>query len=298
MMRGTVLWSMNNIFSVRTGAESLECRLKGKRLEGEDVYNPLAPGDLVELTRDGSSGGLIHRRLPRKNSFQRWNRKKQSLQTMAANVDILLIISSLKSPPFRPRFLDRILISARWNQIEPVIVVNKADFPMELHDRDRIEDYDNKHSVIICSAKTGRGIEDVKNVLNHKRAVLIGQSGAGKSSIINRLNPELHLRTGEISEKYNRGKHTTNYAVLLEWQKGSEIIDTPGIREIDLNGIPDENIRDGFAEFAAHSEKCGFSTCSHIHEPDCAVRGLVEDGLIHPDRYQSYINIISERSGR
>jgi ribosome biogenesis GTPase len=217
---------------------------------------------------------------------------------MAANVDSVLIISSLKSPPFRPRFLDRVLISARWNQIEPVIVVNKADYPMNPQDRDRIKDYQEKHTVVICSAKTGRGIAELKDVLAKKRAVLVGQSGAGKSSIINRLNPDLGVRTGEISEKYNRGKHTTNYAVLLEWQEDSEIIDTPGIREIDLNGIPDENIRDGFIEFAGYSDECGFSTCSHIHEPDCAVRKAVDQGVIHPDRYQSYINIINERYER
>ena len=293
-MNGTVLWGQNNIFYVRTGQDELQCRIKGKRLQGEEDYNPLAPGDDVTIQQETEDSGLIIERLPRINAFQRWNKKRKAHQTIAANIDILLGITSIKKPPFRPRFIDRILVSCYWSEIEPVILVNKSDYSIESNVKERINDYKKHYKIFLCSAQTGEGFQHIRSLLSGKRAVLIGQSGTGKSTLINRLNPLLNRRIGDISSKYNRGKHTTNFSVLLEWKKDSEIIDTPGIREIDLTGIPEETIRNSYKEFIPFSEYCSFTPCTHTHEPQCGVKEGVEEGKIHPDRYQSYLNIISK----
>jgi ribosome biogenesis GTPase / thiamine phosphate phosphatase len=307
IQKGTIHKGINNIYSVQTDSGLIECRIKGKQLETESLsYNPLAPGDEVSYETDPlePERGLITARLERKNKFVRFNRKRQAPQVIAANVDCIVCIASVKSPPFRPRFLDRILVSAH-NEIPVSIVLNKTDLGIKDTIRSRIQNYrDLSFPVFEISVKKESGIDELIEHIQGKRIVLIGQSGVGKSSLCNYLSPELGQKIGFINKKYNRGNHTTCYSALFHWDQGSqtsEIIDTPGIRELEIYGIESRDLHFYFPEFADFSDNCQYVPCTHTHEPACAVRTATEQDLIHPDRYESYLRIyeeLNERSGR
>lgn len=298
MTQGTILQGINNIFTVRIQEQRLLCRIKGKVLAGaENNYNPLAPGDQVVC-----SGDMILQRLPRRNNLFRWNRKRNNMQVVAANIDQIILFASVGQPPFRPRFIDRAIVLAEQCGVPCVIVVNKLDLGIEAAESRRIDIYrELGYPVLPISAATGEGMDELYQHCLHKRSVFYGQSGAGKSTAINALFPQAAQRTGDVSSKHNRGRHTTNYGRLLTWRElGSaadeavELIDTPGIRELHLMGFSVAQIAAGYREILQLSHECGFNSCSHQHEPDCAVRRAVDAGAIHPDRYQSYLNSVQD----
>jgi ribosome biogenesis GTPase / thiamine phosphate phosphatase len=300
---GTVYYGINNIYTVRMDDHSdqeLECRIKGKVLEIEgDAYNPIAPGDRVEIETapDLPGRGMILRRLDRRNAFRRWNRKRNAPQTVCVNVDRIVCVTTPRNPPFRPRFIDRVLVSAAPD-IPVHLLVNKVDLELDQSTGERLEDYLRiGYSYDFCSARTGEGIESLRTLLSGRRTAFVGQSGVGKSSVLNRLYPELGLREGEISLKHDRGRHTTNYAVMIDVE-GATIIDTPGIREIEVCGIEPEDLWSYFPEIAELSTGCAFSQCLHMGEPDCAVRSGLKQGRIHPDRYESYARLLEDLRSR
>lgn len=297
MIIGTVQQGINNIYIVKSGKRIYECRIKGKLLtEKTKAYNPLAPGDNVSIDPDPlqENFGLITERLERKNKFVRFNKKRQVPQILAANVDLILIISSVNSPPFRPRFIDRVLVSAH-NEIPAAIVINKTDLGISEKTNSRLNAFEKTgYTIFKTSVINNNGIHQLDSFITGKRVVLIGQSGVGKSSICNAISPSLGQRIGEISSKYNRGTHTTCYSAMFGWKENSEIIDTPGIREIEIYGIEPEDLGFYFGEFLQYSEKCQFAKCTHTHEPSCNVKDAVEHGKIHPDRYESYLRIFNE----
>ncbi|MCL1817422.1 MAG: ribosome small subunit-dependent GTPase A [Spirochaetaceae bacterium] len=299
---GTVLCGANNIFTVRPSlsAEPLECRIKGKILRnaGGD-YNPLAPGDTVSFLRgaEESACGVLLERGPRKNALLRWNKKGRAAQTIAANVDLIVCVSSPASPPFRPRFLDRLLIAAGLAGIPGLICLNKTDQALTDEDQERLDDFAARGIPVLRTrldeGNFAEGEEALRQALRGKRVVFAGQSGGGKTSLLNALAGE-NRKTGEISEKYNRGRHTTVLAFLAAWEEG-EIIDTPGVREFEICGADTEDLRFLFAEFAAFAAGCRLGGgCTHTHEPDCAVRAAAEEGSILFDRYASYRRIYDE----
>ncbi len=298
---GIVAFGANNIFTVKVDGRAYQCRIKGKILrQDEKAYNPLAPGDVVDFEPDAhtSDEGLILRRKARENSLVRWNRKRRALQTVAANLDLLVVVSSAKKPPFRPRFIDRVLIAA--DEIPSVIVLNKMDLGCAEGVADRIEDFRGMgYEVIETSVETGQGIDTLAEKVSGRLTAFFGQSGVGKSSLLNRLFPGVNLQVGEISQKYDRGRHTTKNARLYEY-KENYFIDTPGIRQIELGIDSPENLDGYFRDFLPYIGKCEFQPCSHLHEPGCAVRQAVESKAIHPDRYESYARIyyeLEERTG-
>ena len=306
MRRGTVLWGVNNIFTVRSEGSEVRCTLKGKILRTDEIaYNPLAPGDEVEFETDPAdeSAGRIVGRLSRRSEFKRWNNKRKADQAIAANADLLLCVASPLSPPFRPRFVDRVLVSALIGGIEPVIVLNKTDQGIPDDVRERLDDYRAiGYSVLYCSAKSGEGIAAVDLAIGSKRTVIIGQSGTGKSSIINLLSPDADLRIGEVSSKHNRGRHTTIYSVMVEFGSSAgemrEIIDTPGIREIHVTGIEPPALQEYLPEIWRLCGSCSLPRCSHLHEPGCEIIAALSRGEIHPDRYESYCRIYDDLSNR
>ncbi|MFW6209483.1 MAG: ribosome small subunit-dependent GTPase A [Spirochaetota bacterium] len=296
---GVVAFGANNIFTVKVAGQAYQCRIKGKILrQDEKAYNPLAPGDVVDFEPDAhtSDEGLIIRRKVRENSLVRWNRKRRALQTVAANLDLLVVVASVKNPPFRPRFIDRVLIAA--DEIPSVIVLNKMDLGCDAGVGERILDFRRMgYEVIETSVTTGQGIDVLSEKVTGRLTAFFGQSGVGKSSLLNRLFPGVNLQVGEISQKYDRGRHTTKNARLYEYAD-NYFIDTPGIRQIEL-GIDSPDILDGyFRDFLPHIGKCEFQPCSHLHEPGCAVRAAVESHAIHPDRYESYARIYYELEER
>ncbi|MCR5045588.1 MAG: ribosome small subunit-dependent GTPase A [Treponema sp.] len=312
-MIGTVIAGTNNFFSVECQDGVLRsCSIKGKKIKTEkEFYNPLAPGDSVEIEEDSLSDdkGQILSLLERKNVFLRWNVKGQKPQLLAANLDYLILVTTPAEPPFRPRFIDRCLIQAEEQKIEPVILINKFDLP-ESGDPDfvqRVQEWERLgYSIHKVSAKTGEGLMELAEVLADKRSAFVGQSGVGKSSLINRLNNDVILKTGSLSKKYGRGAHTTTKGSLLHINineaftgglKGmkAQIIDTPGIRRFMLNEISAENVALYFREFKPLLGQCKFgASCSHTTEPGCKILEAVYSGLISEDRYESFRNITEE----
>ncbi|MDD4083309.1 MAG: ribosome small subunit-dependent GTPase A [Sphaerochaetaceae bacterium] len=291
-MKGQVIFTINNIISVKeTNGRYYVCRFKGKYLSGLDVeYNPLAVGDFVEFDDINEKEGLITSRLERNNCFQRFNGKKNCNQTVVANMDIIACVCSVSSPPFRPRFVDRVLVCAK--NVEVMVILNKSDILLTEDEYDRIALYKKLgYKVKSISCKTGDGVEELKETFKGKKIALVGQSGVGKSSLVNILMGSEEQKIGEISTKYNRGRHTTNFSKMLE-ADGFILVDTPGVREFVPPHDDPHEIAKAFIEFREPSEKCAFEGCLHDLEQDCEVKRLVEQGKINADRYNSYLGLI------
>jgi ribosome biogenesis GTPase len=285
-------------------SEPLSCRIKGKILKGvEGYYNPLAPGDWVNFEPDPAhpGTGLIQGVETRRNKFTRFNQKGQAPQLLAANVDLVLCLTSPASPPFRPRFLDRSLLQAEIAGIPGVIICNKYDLSRDDPDtEERLEDYSRiGYRLLRVSALTGQGMDEVRSLIAGSSAVLVGQSGVGKSTLINALVPETRQRTAPLNEKYDRGNHTTTMSMLFEVSPGKTfLIDTPGIRRFLPEGAAADEIIHYMREFAPLAGFCTYGlSCSHRTEPGCKIMEAVAAGSIHEDRYESFLRIQDELSG-
>jgi ribosome biogenesis GTPase len=283
---------------VLAGETLLRCRIKGKKLkEARRSYNPIAPGDLVEVTPDELSPkeGMISELILRRTSLVRWNKKGRAPQILAANADLAVCVTSPSAPPFRPRFIDRLIVAAETGGLTPLVVLNKNDLQHREEVSERLSHYKRMgYRVLPCSTRTGEGLGELAGMLRGRTAVFVGQSGVGKSSLLNALAPGVDLRVGELSQKHDRGNHTTNFSVLLPLESGLRIIDTPGIRELELAEVLPEEVGFHFRDFAPHMQSCSFQPCLHDEEPHCAVAAAVGRGEIHHDRYESYLRIIRE----
>jgi ribosome biogenesis GTPase / thiamine phosphate phosphatase len=295
---GEVLFGINTIYTVLVDGERVQCRIKGKQLkEKSRSYNPIAPGDMVTVVRDAvhASHGMIHALAPRRTRLARWNKKGRAPQVLAANADIAVCVTCPSSPPFRPRFIDRLIVAAETGGLSPWIVLNKCDLGCPEDVEERLQRYaDMGYEVRRCSARTGEGVAGLAAGLHGATTVLVGQSGVGKSSLINALCPGLDLRIGALSAKYDRGNHTTIVSVLHEAPNGMRIIDTPGVRELEIADVLPEEIGYHFREIAGLMGGCSYQPCLHADEPGCAVAAGVESGTVHPDRYESYLRILEE----
>lgn len=296
MSQGTILFGSNSIYSVEVDERVLQCRLKGKKLAlAERAYNPLAPGDRVTFERLGDQG-LITAREPRRNEVTRYNPKRSATQTLAANVDLVACVTSAGDPPPSPGFIDRAIVIAIRARLPFALVINKSDLGMpELFARLARVYRHLGHEVLRCSVIDRCGIRSLAESLRGRRTVLLGHSGVGKSSLANALLDESQ-RVSAISDKHRQGRHTTTASRLLRGN-AIELIDTPGLRELDVGEVDVSLVGEAFAEFAPFARRCIHADCRHLDEPACAVRESVAGGAILSSRYASYRALARTLSG-
>ena len=260
--------------------ELLSCRLRGriKRNKGAVVT-----GDYVEYQMLEDGTGVIERCLPRRTLLKR---------PAVANIDQVLITFAARQPDLNQLLLNRFLVLAEWSGIpEIVICINKCDLLEEKVDF--LQDYVQAgYKLLMVSAQEGQGIQELKNLLTGRVTVFAGPSGVGKSSLLNAVDSNLELATGKISDKIKRGKHTTRTACLLPLPEGGTVVDTPGFSAAELENIDKAQLAHYFPEFRPYIEKCYYNTCTHSHEPDCAVKEAVAAGAICQARYEAYLNIL------
>ncbi len=287
--------AINNVYSAvaTDDGRPVTLRIKGKVLKGEREYNPIAVGDIATGSLYSEDEGLITGILPRKSAFTRWNVKAELNQTISANHDMCAIVLSSFSPPFRPRFVDRAIACSRGAEI--LLVMNKSDYGLTEEEFERWALYKKLgFSLIAVSAKTGEGLKELKKQLLGKTTCFVGQSGVGKSSLVNAILGA-GQKTGEVSVKYNRGRHTTNHALYLMGE-GFAIIDTPGVREIQVPFEKKDMVMSSFPEL--ENLGCYYPDCLHTGEEGCVVPRLINDGRINEDRYYSYLKIIESLERR
>jgi ribosome biogenesis GTPase / thiamine phosphate phosphatase len=294
-MEGLILFGTNNLFSVLCeNGERRLCAIKGKRIKDKTgVYNALAAGDEVEVASGEDDRGMITALKPRRNVFGRYNEKGRAQQSIAANVDLVVCVASPEFPPFRPRFVDRVAILAEAAQVPLLIALNKCDLGIDAETEERLALYQELgYGILRCSASTGENVEALLERLDGSTSVFVGQSGVGKTSLLNAIAPGLGRRTGEVSEKYARGRHTTTMAELVIMEGSTRIIDTPGVRRLALRGIDPGGLDAYFPELAKLSPLCEFGlSCTHSDESGCRIVMAVQEGLVHEDRYESYLRV-------
>lgn len=303
LAKGIVLKSTGNNYQVRTDdGVLLSCGIKGKyRLKGVRTTNPVAVGDVVtiELADDELNVGTISKIDERKNYIIRRsiNLSKES-QIMAANIDQAILLVTVRFPETTPEFIDRFLVTAEAYHIPAVIIINKIDLYDQADNMLVDEWYEMFQKIgytcIKVSVKENINIDKISNLLKDKITLVAGNSGVGKSSLVNAVDPLLNLKTGEISESHLQGKHTTTFAEMHTLSIGGYVIDSPGIRGFGLIDLKKEELCHYFPEIFHISDNCKFYNCTHIHEPGCAVIEAVENGEINYSRYRSYFNMFTE----
>ena len=281
---GRIVRSLSGFYDVQTSDGLVTCRARGiLRKEGN---SPLT-GDMVEITVERGKG-MVERILPRKNRFVR---------PAVANIDALVVFAANVNPVTEPYLIDRVAAIAGDQNVPVILCVNKCDLDPAV---DLVRIYEHAGFTVICtSAQTGEGVDDLKQQISGKLVAFTGNSGVGKSSVLNRLSPELNLATGEVSEKLGRGRHTTRHVELYQLEKDTYVADTPGFSSFDtdqMEVILKENLQYAFPDFGRFIGKCRFDDCSHRKEPDCAVRAAWESGDIEKSRYDSYLRLYEKSS--
>lgn len=303
-MKGTVIKNTGSWYIVKVdGAVEIKCKIKGNfRLKGIRTTNPIAVGDIVSISDPENGTAFITAIDQRKNYIIRRasNLSKES-HILAANLDQALLIITLAHPETSTTFIDRFLATAEAYRIPAIIAINKTDLLQSDEDREYLEAISYLYSsigytVIQLSAKTGSGIDQLRSILGEKTTLFSGNSGVGKTTIINSLIPGLNLKTAEISESHDTGTHTTTFSEMfhIPLTKSGYIIDTPGIRGFGTIEMSGQEVSHYFPEIFIASKKCRFNNCTHTHEPHCAVIEALNDGLIAQSRYTSYRSILED----
>lgn len=276
---------------VQTDQKTYTCALKGilKSLS-TDLQHVVVAGDHVTLQPIDEESGVIVRVEPRSNQLSRTSRQRQ--QIIVANIDVVLIVASAAEPVLKPNLVDRFLVSAEKARIRPVIVINKVDLVDQADLQPVVGVWSQLgYQVLLVSAKTGQGIEALKSTICQQDSVVTGQSGVGKSSILNAIQPGLELRVSDVSQENQKGRHTTTAARLIPLELGGHLIDTPGIRQFQLWDVIPEEVGGYFRDIRPFVTSCRFPDCTHTHEADCQVKYAVADGKIDVRRYESYCQI-------
>ncbi|MDB4297230.1 ribosome small subunit-dependent GTPase A [Flavobacteriaceae bacterium] len=301
-MNGVVTKSTGSWYSVRVQEGTVyQCRIPGKfRMKGIKSTNPLAVGDIITFELEpNKETGVVKEIHERRNFIVRKsvNLSKQT-QILASNIDIAFLVVTLGNPETTTTFIDRFLATSEAYSIETILLFNKVD----THDEE-MDEYreafkyiytDIGYTCIDVSAKDGTNMDVVKETMSNKVTLFAGHSGVGKSTLVNTLEPGLNLKTKEISDQHNQGKHTTTFAEMHPLSFGGYIIDTPGIRGFGVVDFDKYEVTDYFPELFALKQDCKFNNCVHINEPKCAVKDALEKGKISETRYESYLQLLNE----
>jgi len=302
MREGVIVRSTGSWYEVQMPDKSvIKCRIIGKfRLAGKKVTNPVAVGDKVMVEMESKGGtGLIKEIVDRRNYIIRQSpRKKHFLHILAANIDQAILIVTIREPMLKQGFIDRFILMTEPFDIPVSIFFNKGDI---YTDEDIVtyqylkEVYEQVgYNCYIISALEHKGYEQLNNLLTNKVTLFSGQSGVGKSTVINGLAPHLDLKTGDISEYMGKGQHTTTFAEMYDLGDNTHIIDTPGIKTLSYNHLEVQDVSHNFKEFFAVSSNCKFQDCTHRNEPKCAVKDGLEEGSLSELRYNNYVKILEE----
>jgi len=300
VQKGLVIKSTGSWFLVDDGHTVVNCRIKGKfRMDGIVTTNPVTVGDRVEfeLVEDGT--GLIRKIKERENYIIRRSTSfHKEAHMLAANIDQALIMACLKNPRTPREFIDRFLATAEAYHIRSIVLINKVDLLAE-KEQDELKELIHTYSLagyecIEMSVVDGLNMEEVSSRLKNKMNLLAGNSGVGKSTLLNRLDPSLDLKTEEISEYHKAGKHTTTFSEVFKLGENTYVIDSPGIRGFGLIDMEKSEIGLYFPEIFRISKHCKFHNCTHLHEPGCAVIEAVKEGKIGISRFNSYVNIMTD----
>jgi ribosome biogenesis GTPase len=287
----------------RSDGSTMRCAVRGRvHLDGRTTATTtVAVGDRVRVREAKDGEGVIEGVLPRTSVLARpepdRGRRRNVLfqHVLAANVDAVAAVSAAAEPAFSPSFVDRLLAAAEWSRLGAVVIVNKVDLvaaePPEVGAYRRMG-----YRVVLASARTGRGIDEVREVLSARTTVVAGHSGVGKSSLLNAVSPGLALDAGAVNPVTGRGTQTTTASVLVSLAGGGAVIDTPGVREFGLYNVPVREVTRLFRDLAAVAPSCRFSDCSHRTEPGCAVPAAIEAGRVSPWRFESYLRCLDSLS--
>jgi ribosome biogenesis GTPase len=297
--QGLVVRSTAGFVDALVDGRVVQCRIRGRLKNAPRVTDICVIGDEVLIEHPDGRTRVVVEVLPRKTRFSRRQpgRGPEREDVLVANLDQLLVTFCYGQPPLKTRLLDRFLVIAEHQGIHPLIVMNKADLRTPGNEEWQSRYEAIGYPVLDVSADTGEGIDLLTEALRDKISAFVGPSGVGKSSLINRILPDLDLGTAEVSDYHGKGRHTTRVASLYALPGGGFLADTPGIRELGTWALPVEDLDRCFPELTPYRPQCAFRSCSHTHEPQCAVIDAVNAGDVSRERYESYVTLRQEASG-
>ena len=302
-MKGLVIKNTGSWVTVRleNGNEEVNCKMRGVfRLKGLRCTNPVAVGDIVQVEDRGGDALVVASIEPRRNYIiRRASNLSKEFQIIAANLDQAVLVATLINPETSTTFIDRFLATAEAYQVPAMLAFNKIDLLDTPELRKQLDDLKTLYEgigypVTVLSAETGEGVERLRERLSGKMSLLSGNSGVGKSSIINLLVPNAQVRVGDVSQAHHKGMHTTTFSELLDLPSSGSIIDTPGVKAFGTIDFERSQVSHYFPEIFRISDDCRFNNCTHTHEPGCAVLAAVERGDIAMSRFSSYLSILDE----